>query len=384
MKQIFIAAALVFGMNTHAATEDLDELLTKIEADISAQRLAKPAGNNALERIDAFRAQAPFDYRITPLIFKFGESYVALANKAIDKKKYAQAQGYLDIAWQVAALTPGLEATQEKNDKLSGGKASAKKTASKGPTAAEIKKQKALAAAAAAEKKRLDAERKKKASADKKAKAAAAKKAAADKKAKQEAERKRRLANEKLQKQKAQAAKDKSQKEKLAQQLAAAEAEKARLQALADKKSAQKAEAAKAKKLAKVEKPAPKTEIKKAKVKKAPAEIKIGNATPIGKGVETSSALASYPLPQDKITNRDRKISQDLVPICKAIIDNDASIVLHTTSKSDYRWLTVRLTLCTRRLDASFRLRHSFKADDSAEPFMTLHPARSTALIGNI
>lgn len=377
MKQIFIAAALVFGMNTHAATEDLDELLTKIEADISAQRLAKPAGNNALERIDAFRAQAPFDYRITPLIFKFGESYVALANKAIDKKKYAQAQGYLDIAWQIAALTPGLEATQEKNDKLSGGKTSTKKTAKKGPTQAELKKQKALAAAAAAEKKRLDAERKKKAQADKKAKAVAAKKAAADKKAKQEAERKRRLANEKLQKQKAQAAKDKSQKDKLAKQLAAAEAEKARLQALADKKTASQAKVTK--QPAKAEKPAP-----KAVVKKAPTEIKIGKATPIGKGVETTSALASYPLPQDKIINRDRKISQDLVPICKAIIDNDASIVLHTATKSDYRWLTVRLTLCTRRLDAGFRLRHSFKADDSTEPFMTLHPARSTALIGNI
>lgn len=372
MKQIFIAAALVLGMNAHAATEDLDELLNKIEADISAQRLAKPAGNNALERIDAFRAQAPFDFRITPLIFKFGESYVSLANKAIDKKKYSQAQGYLDTAWQVAALTPGLEATQEKNDKLSGGKTSAKKVSKKGPTAAELKKQKALAAAAAAEKKRLDAERKNKANADKKAKAAAAKKAAADKKAKQEAERKRRLANEKLQKQKAQAAKDKSQKDKLAKQLAAAEAEKARLEALAAKKTAQASVAKTPKKVAKVE------------TKSSPAPIKLGKATPIGKGVETSSALASYPLPQDKISNRDRAISQDLVPICKAIIDNDASIVLHTESKSDYRWLTVRLTLCTRRLDSSFRLRHSFKADDSSEPFMTLHPARSTALIGNI
>jgi colicin import membrane protein len=371
MKQIFIAAALVLSMNTHAATEDLDQLLSKIEADIGAQRLAKPAGNNALERIDAFRAQAPFDFRITPLIFKFGESYVSLANKAIDKKKYSQAQGYLDIAWQVAALTPGLEATQEKNDKLSKGKASSKKATKKGPSAAELKKQKALAAAAAAEKKRLDAERKKKASSDKKAKVAAAKKAAADKKAKQEAERKRRLANEKLQKQKIQAANDKSRKDKLSKQLATAQAEKARLQALADKKTKQKAKQ-------KVAKPA----IVKAPVVRAP--ITLGKVTPIGKGVETSSALASFPLPQDKISNRDRAISQDLVPICKAIIDNDASIVLHASSKSDYRWLTVRLTLCTRRLDSTFRLRHSFDLVDSSEPFMTLHPARSTALIGNI
>jgi colicin import membrane protein len=359
MKQLFITAALVLSMNTYAATEDLDQLLSTIEADIRAQRLAKPAGNNALERIDAFRAQAPFDFRITPLIFKFGASYVSLANKAIDKKRYNQAQGYLDIAWQVAALTPGLEATQEKNDKLSKGKASSKKVAKKGPSAAQLKKQKALAAAAAAEKKRLDAERKKKVSADKKAKVIAAKKAAADKKAKQEAERKRRLANEKRQQQKIQTANDKSRKDKLSKQLAAAEAEKTRLQALADKKAQQKT----------------------AKVVKKPTLVK---AVTIGKGIETSSALASYPLPQDKISNRDRAIRQDLVPICKAIIDNDASIVLHAASKSDYRWLTVRLTLCTRRLDSTFRLRHSFDMVDSSEPFMTLHPARNTALIGTI
>jgi colicin import membrane protein len=170
---------------------------------------------------------------------------------------------------------------------------------------------------------------------------------------------------------KIQAANDKSRKDKLSKQLATAQAEKARLQALADKKTKQKAKQ-------KVAKPA----IVKAPVVRAP--ITLGKVTPIGKGVETSSALASFPLPQDKISNRDRAISQDLVPICKAIIDNDASIVLHASSKSDYRWLTVRLTLCTRRLDSTFRLRHSFDLVDSSEPFMTLHPARSTALIGNI
>ncbi|MFT4906202.1 MAG: colicin import membrane protein [Oleispira sp.] len=365
MKHIFIAAALALSMNSHAATQDLDQLLSKIEADIKAQRLTNPAGNNALERIDTFRSQAPFDFRITPLIFKFGESYVSLANKAMAKKQYSQAQGYLDTAWQVAALTPGLEAAQEKNDKLSGGKASAKKAVSKGPSAAELKKQKALAASAAAEKKRLDAERKNKANADKKAKAAATKKAAADRKAKQEAERTRRLANEKLQKEKAQAAKNQSNKDNLKKQLAAAEAEKARLQSLAKQK---------AKPVAAV----------KTQQSRAATPIRIAEETPIGNGIETSSAIASYSLPQDKISNRDRGISDDLVPICKAIIDEDASIVLHADSKGDYRWLTVRLTLCTRRLDPSFRLRHSFDNETTSEPFITLHPSRSTALLGDM
>ncbi|MFT4574628.1 MAG: colicin import membrane protein [Marinomonas primoryensis] len=368
MKQILIAAALVFGMNVHAATEDLDELLNQIKADISAQRLAKPAGNNALERIDAFRSQAPFDFRITPLIFKFGESYVALANKAMANKEYGQAQGYLDIAWQVSALAPGLEAAQEKNDRLSGGKANAQRVAANVPSAAELKEQKALAVAAIAEKKRLDKERINKVRADKQAKADTAKRAAANKKAKQEAERERRLANVELDKQKAQAQKNKSQKDNLQKKLASATAEKARLQSLAQQKS-------------KISAPM-KAQVYTQNIRSA-VPIRIAEETRIGKGVETSSAIASYPLPQDKISNRDRGISQDLVPICKAILDEDASIVLHTDSKGDYRWLTVRLTLCTRRLDPSFRLRHSFDNETTNESFITLHPARSSALLGD-
>ncbi|MFT7410640.1 MAG: colicin import membrane protein [Oleispira sp.] len=356
MKQIFIAAALVLGMNAHAATEDLDELLSKIEADINAQRLAEPAGNNALEGIDTFRSQAPFDFRITPLIFKFGESYVALANKAMAKKKYSQAQDYLDIAWRVSALAPGLGAAQEKNDKLSDGRARSKKLASQGPSASELKAQKALAAAAIAEKKRIDKERKNKLKANKQAIADKAEKAAANKKAKQDAERKRRLADAKLQElkqQQAQATKDKNQKNNLQKQLAAAEAqaEQARLQSLAQNKA---------------------------------APIRLAQETPIGNGVETSPPIASYPLSQDKISDRDRGISQDLVDICKAIINEDASIVLHADNKGDYRWLTVRLTLCTRRLDPSFRLRHSFDNKTTNKPFIALHPSRSRALLGDM
>jgi colicin import membrane protein len=351
MKQILIAAALVFGMNVHAATEDLNELLNQIEADISAQRLASPLGNNALERIDAFRSQAPFDFRITPLIFKFGESYVALANKAMAKKKYGQAQGYLDIAWQVSSLAPGLEAAQEKNDKLSGGKSNIKRVAAKAPSAAELKTQQALAATAIAEKKRLDKERKNKVSAERKAKADAAKKAAANQKAKQESERKSRLANVTLEKQRAQTQKDSVQKQLVSE---------------------------KAKSTAPV-----KAQVKTRNIRSV-TPIRIGEETPIGNGVETSTPIASYPLPQDKISNRDRGISQDLVPICKAILDENASIVLHTDSKGDYRWLTVRLTLCIRRLDPDFRLRHSFDNEITSESFITLHSARSTALMGDM
>lgn len=351
MKHIFIAAALALSINSHAATQDLDQLLNKIEADIQAQRLAKPVGNNALEGIDAFRAQAPFDFRITPLIYKFGESYVSLANKAIAKKDPGRAQGYLNIAWQVAALTPGLEEAQTANDKLNSGK-NKTKAVKKGPSAAEIKQQKALAAAAAAEKKRLDNDRKNKAKADKNAKIVAAKKAEADKKAKQVAEKNRRLAADKAQNEKNKAALNLAEKKNLNKQLAAAKAEKLALEKLA-KESASK-----------------------------PAVKEVHTSTPEAYTVEeTSTPIASYPLIEEKISNRDRAISEDLIPICKSIIDNEASIVLHTSTKADYRWLTVRLTLCTRRLDSGFRLRHSFQETNGKEPFMTLHPYRGTALI---
>ena len=96
-----------------AANEDL---LGEIKADIAAKRLSSPAGNNALEKIDRFRAEDPFDYRIVPLTYQWGEAYVALAESAIAAKNYTKAQGYLDKVWLVAALTPGLDFGQHRAD----------------------------------------------------------------------------------------------------------------------------------------------------------------------------------------------------------------------------------------------------------------------------
>ncbi len=93
-------------------------------------------------------------------------------------------------------------------------------------------------------------------------------------------------------------------------------------------------------------------------------------------------SIADFDLNQDLIDNRETKgIRSALSPICKEIIDNDASVVLNTRSKQDYRWLTVRLTLCVRRIDKGFRLRHSHNevADDS--PSISLHPGRSMSLL---
>lgn len=79
-----------------------------------------------------------------------------------------------------------------------------------------------------------------------------------------------------------------------------------------------------------------------------------------------------------------REIRTALEPICQEIINNDASVVLRTQTTSDYRWLTVRLTLCVRRLDKGFRLRHSHQQVADTTPSISLHPGRESALLKDI
>ena len=167
MKRVLIVPALLLAFQSQAANENLDQLLSSIKADIQSQRLSSPAGNNALERITAFREQAPFDFRVVPLTYQWGEAYVSLANKAIANGQYGKAQGYLDKVWYVASLTPGLEEAQAKIDAAAkgGNKKAVKQVAkaeakAKGPSKAELARQKKIADELAKEKARLEAERK--------------------------------------------------------------------------------------------------------------------------------------------------------------------------------------------------------------------------------
>lgn len=361
MKRAFIVPALLLAFQSQAATEDLDSLLTSIKSDIQNQRLSSPSGNNALERITAFREQAPFDFRVVPLTYQWGEAYVALANKAIAKGQMDKAQGYLDKVWYVASLTPGLEEAQAKIDAAGKGKKTEAKAAPKqvakaepkakakpkGPSKAELARQKKVAEAAAKEKARLEAERKRKLEQAKREALEEKKRLQAELKRKQEQERQRRLAAAK------------AEKEAAAKRAAAAKAQKA------GKKVVAKAA------------PAP-------VVKKATASELKGARTLWQSAKENTAPLASYPVASEMIANRDRSIAENLEPVCKAILDNDASVVLHTADKADYRWLTVRLTLCLRRLDRSFRLRHSHQLASGDEPFVTLHPSRGVSLVRQV
>ncbi|QQD23384.1 hypothetical protein GJQ55_02320 [Venatoribacter cucullus] len=349
LKTFLAAAAVALALPASAAGQDLDKLLSSIKADIAAQRLASPAGNNALERIDAFRAQAPYDFRIVPLAYQWGESYVALANKAIDAKEFDKAQAYLDRVWLVAALTPGLEEVQDKLDKLY--KPSSTQVA-KGPSQEDLERQRRAAAAAAAEKARVEAERKRRLDEEKRQAEADKKRAEQDRLRRQEEERQRR-----------------------------AEAEQAEKAAAAQRLANVKATAPAAAPAAPVV--AVRAVTAAPAASEAPASVKEIVAL-WNDAEESSAALATYPVSAQQLQDRDRKISASLEPVCKAIIDNDASVVVHTADKADYRWLTVRLTLCLRRLDKDFRLRHSHQDLAEAAPFVTLHPPREVSLVRQV
>lgn len=346
MKKLYLILPVVlaafYAQFAVAASQDLNQLLTGIKADVEAQRLSSPAGNNALEKIDAFRTQAPYDFRVVPLVYDWGKAYVALANNAIAAKNYSQAASYLNNVWPVAALTPGLEATQAKLDSLYQPSAAASQVASQ----QDLARQKQLAEAAAQERARAEADRKKQIEAARLQAELAKKKAAEDSARRQAEERQRRLAAEKASTEKAPAAK------------------------------------AAAPQVAKAVTPQAAPVVAPQVV--APAVAITSNAVSAlwDDAEESSEPIATYPIPADLIRQRDRNIANTLQPICEAIVKNGASVVVHTENKSDYRWLTVRLTLCLRQTDSSFRLRHSYQEGlADGKPYINLHPAREVSLL---
>jgi hypothetical protein len=87
-------------------------------------------------------------------------------------------------------------------------------------------------------------------------------------------------------------------------------------------------------------------------------------------------SLADFALDEEKVAARDKGIRVELAPVCQQVIDNNASVQILTEDRVDYGWLTVRLTLCVRRIDPDFRLRLRYLQHDGA-PFVRLLPARA-------
>lgn len=314
------------------ADERSDQLLSKIDADISAKRLSTPAGNNAIDKIWQFKSLAPYDQRINSRVYQVGKIYIELANKSIAAKKFTKAQLYLDNVWMLAYLTPGLEATQDKLDSVFGGSSAVAKAK---PAAAKPAQAKAKAKPITVAKKD---NAKAKAEKAKKEKQLAAARLAKQKAEKQAADR-RRLAEEKERKL-AQLRKEEQAKREAAAKLATLKAQR------------EKANTA---------------------------------ARAINNAEEQSKPIADFDLDQELIDGREtRQIRTALSPICQEIIDNEASVVLHTRNTQDYRWLTVRLTLCVRRIDKNFRLRHSHQQVADETPSISLHPGRSMSLLKKV
>lgn len=315
-----LLVSLIFATSSSWAASP-DELLKAIKSDIAAKRLSSPAGNNALEKIKALREQVPDDFRVVPLAYEWGKANVALAKSAMKKKQFAKAQQYLNVVWSVAYLTPGLEATQDALTKQAKNSRNLN-IKSKKEAVAELERQRAMVAQAAKEKARIAKEQKEKIR-------------LAKVKAKKEQQRKTLVVK-------------KSQQKKASKQVASNGAANNKRVAKVPAKNARPQNTARIDQLWK-------------------------------QAVEKRSPVGSYPLSDDKLAGRDRSILSDLKQACQDIVAKKSSIVVEAADKSDYRWLIVRLTLCTRKLDKSFRLRHSYAEAD--EPKLTLYPPRSSSLL---
>ncbi|GAA6135154.1 hypothetical protein NBRC116188_19440 [Oceaniserpentilla sp. 4NH20-0058] len=338
-----LACILACGLSTTVLATEADDLLAKIDADIDAKRLSTPEGNNAIEKIWQFRDLVPYDQRINSRVQQVGSVYVDLANRSISSKRFSQAQSYLDSAWGISYLTPGLESTQDKLDKLFSGSSAAKKQFAAKKAPAAPKQVAAVAPKKVAPKKD-----------DSKEKAHQA----------QLAKEKARQAQLAKQKEAARLAKQKADAEAASKRRIEAEARERRLAMQRQEENAKLEAAAKLAEL---------------NAQREKAELA---AKAINEAEETSKPIAGFNLDQELIEDREtREIRTALEPICQEIINNDASVVLHTQSTQDYRWLTVRLTLCVRRIDKGFRLRHSHQQVADASPSISLHPGRGSALL---
>lgn len=88
--------------------------------------------------------------------------------------------------------------------------------------------------------------------------------------------------------------------------------------------------------------------------------------------------LATHELDAARVMDRDKTLEESLRPFCKALIEHQADVRVEAASRDDYSWLTVRLTLCARRLDPNFRMRHHF-VQQAGTPRLQLYLPRPQA-----
>ena len=231
------------------AASEADQVLEQIAADLRIGRLDRPALTNAMHRIDQFRQRWPFDFRILPLAYQWGDATLAEGKQLLAQHKLQPARQKAVQLWALVPLTPGLEAFQQQLD------AQFPDT----PVNANKISQEAVW---------------------------------------------------------------------IADYVAVDPSVHRQFRTLED---------------------------------------------------DNSPPLARLKLDAGIVDERDSDIEAVLQPLCQAMVEKEASAIIHAEDRVDYRWLIVRLTLCVRRVDRLFRLRHSFRQGDGA-PVITLHPPRPAVL----
>lgn len=89
--------------------------------------------------------------------------------------------------------------------------------------------------------------------------------------------------------------------------------------------------------------------------------------------------LASINLDLNIIATRSSEAELYIEPICKAIIDNNSSIIIRSKTTKDYRWLMVELKRCVWRLDKKFKFRIAHRRTNSENIVVDFHPYRDKA-----
>lgn len=371
----FLATAPAFS----ATPEELDKLLLGIEQDIAAKRLSSPSGNNALDKIHEFRGEAPFDFRVVPLAYSWGEAYIVLSKQARANSEYGKAQGYLDKVWKVASLTQGLEDEQRAVDEALANTGQTKPSiiAAATPSRADIERQRKLADAAAKEKQglKVEAEKQRKEAAQRKIETE--RKEIAERERREKVERERRAALAAAKKAEQQAAKAAPKPVKRSAPVMSSPVD------LDDIALDDMIPAVAVSKPRWVKKQTPKPSVRTPRASNKTLKTPVAQSTRLWAeaSVETT-AIKTYEVPAAALAGRDRKVADKMGDICQVMVDKDASVLVKTVTKSDYRWLAVRLTLCARRLDSNYRLRHSYEPlQKGRAATVALHPPRASSLL---
>ena len=341
-----LSLTLLFSQSSWAKPH-IEALLTAIERDIKAQRISTPPGNNALSKIDLAKELYPFDFRVNKYVYQIAEIYISFANRAMDEKELQRAKKHLSKAENIASLAKGLNQAWSRLETLSDNKIKRpKSTGPKGP------KQPPNTTLAANNKK------------------------ASEKKTEKKKRTPKPLAKVSTQKPAAKPApKTNKAVEKKPKKVAANQSKPTPKKETKkpNKKPVQVAKATTPKNSS--------IKTEKVSTNKQADNTKPKRSGPVEWQKETSEAFAIYSVKQDLITARDKDgVISNMSEACNNIVDKKASVVLHTKTVQDYRWLTVRLILCTRRIEPGFRLRHSNIIAANEAPKISLHPARDQAL----